>query len=222
MRRPGYSAYPLLLKTLAFLAVGCILLIGSGEPRRAQGVNETPRQTNASLYQPCAFELGDLTGPLKILAQSQNYTYFEYTNSTAPRPPNTSPATLDNFVTLDAAGVFQIATHATGDRLLVEAYHLDDVGTPNQDDDGDGQIDEPGEGRDTRLKAICNGTVRPGGVRLTCPADVWKFSGVRMVQRGTKVAAEPQDYGIGLSKAGITKVSSTVMTPVAITITIDG
>jgi len=175
--------------TIAFL--GLALGTESGHAGRSND-NETPRQFNAILFQPCAFELGSLSGPLKTLADSQHYTYFEHTNTIDPRPAGTSPATLDTFATLGAGGIVMIATHGVSDRLLVECYPTNDAGRT---------------ARDTRLQRLCDGTDQPHGIRLTCPPDVWKFSGVHeVVGRAGEVRSEPTDFGIGLSKPGIRKL----------------
>ena len=156
--------------------------------------NETPRQANAILFQPCAFELESVSGPLKTLADSQHYTYTEYTNTVAPRPDGTSPATLDAFATLGNGGIVMIAAHGVTDRLLVECYPKSDAGRA---------------ARDARLQRLCDGTDQPGGVRLNCPTDVWRFSGVQeVVGAGGEVRSDPTDFGIGLSKAGIRKLFS--------------
>src|SRR5262249_52776307 len=154
--------------------------------------NETPRQSNAILFQPCAFELGSVSGPLKTLADSQHYSYVEYTNTADPRPDGTSAATLDAFATLGNGGIVMIAAHGVTDRLLVECYPKSDAGRA---------------ARDARLQRLCDGTDQPGGVRLTCPADVWRFSGVQeVVGAGGEIRTDPTDFGIGLSKAGIKKL----------------
>src|SRR5262245_15747202 len=156
--------------------------------------NETPRQSNAILFQPCAFELGSVSGPLKTLADSQHYSYVEYTNTADPRPDGTSAATLDTFATLGTGGIVMIAAHGVTDRLLAECYPKTDAGRA---------------ARDARLRRLCDGTDQPGGVRLTCPTDVWKFSGAQeVVGQAGEVRSEPTDFGIGLSKTGIRKLFS--------------
>src|SRR5262245_41900350 len=166
--------------------------------------NETPRQANAILFQPCAFELESVSGPLKTLADSQHYTYTEYTNTVAPRPDGTSPATLEAFATLGNGGIVMIAAHGVTDRLLVECYPKSDAGRA---------------ARDARLQRLCDGTDRPGGVRLSCPTDVWRFSGVQeVVGAAGETRSDPTDFGIGLSKAGIRKLFS----PAAHTILVMG
>jgi len=193
-------------KLAAVLAIAFWILALSAEPGLAgrSNNNETPRQSNAILFQPCAFELGSVSGPLKTLADSQHYTYIEHTNSVDPRPDGTSAATLDTFATLGAGGIVMIATHGVTDRLLAECYPSTAAGRA---------------ARDARLKRLCDGTDQPGGIRLTCRADVWKFRGSQEVAGpGGAVRSDPTDFGIGLSKAGIRKLLS----PTALTIVFMG
>jgi hypothetical protein len=153
------------------LAIVIVILAGlvlNTEPAggKRSNHNETPRQFNASLFQPCAFELGDVTAPdpqgraifaLKDLADSQHYNYIEYTNTTGARPAGTFAATLDTFATLDAAsraGIIEIETHGSTEALLMECYPAGNVGKA---------------ARDQRLQRICNGTDRPAGIQLSCP-----------------------------------------------------
>ena len=80
--------------------------------------NETPQGFRATLFQPCEFELGDVSGDFSLndLADSQHYRYVELSDTAA---------TLDSFASLNAArkaGIIEIATHGSATRLLIECY----------------------------------------------------------------------------------------------------
>jgi uncharacterized protein (TIGR03437 family) len=170
-------------------------------PAARTNKNETPRARTAVLFQPCEHELGSLSGPLKALAENQNYTYTEYTNTTPPHPGGAAAATLDVFATLGGVGLLQLATHGGPDRILVECYRrvVNDKGEPQAGDEK--------ALRDARLKRICDGTDKPGGVQLKCPDDVGRFSGSLQVQRpNLNVELDATDWGIGLTKKGIEKL----------------
>lgn len=161
-------------------------------PAQRTNKNETPRPRSAVLFQPCEHELGSLSGDLKSLAESQNYAYTEYTNTTGNRPQGTSAATLDVFATLGGVGLLQFATHGASDRVLVECYRkvYNDQNQPTASDEK--------ALRDARLRRLCDGTDRPAGIRLNCNEGVGPFSGTRNGQ--------PTDWGTGLTKKGIQKL----------------
>lgn len=183
-----------------------IVLVLNTEPAggKRSNHNETPRQFNASLFQPCAFELGNVTAPdpqgraifaLKDLADSQHYNYVEYTNTTGARPAGTLAATLDTFATLNAvnrAGIIEIETHGSTEALLMECYPADATGRA---------------ARNQRLQRICNGMDRPAGIQLSCPKDVYAANGQKMVQEpNLEIHSVSSDNGIAVTRDGIRKL----------------
>lgn len=113
-------------KKVALISFLSVILLGSYSVSLAQEACETPDSNKAVLFQPATWLLGNDSGPLKDVADHQNYNYVEL---------NDDSANVLSFCNLSGVGILQIgATHGSDSgRLMLEAYKVDTVDLNNPD-----------------------------------------------------------------------------------------
>jgi hypothetical protein len=157
--------------------------------------NETPRWTSTILFQPCEWHIGDVAGPLLDLSGSQHYAYTHYTNTTVLADGTVTGATLDSAFQLNSKAIVHFVTHGSrfGD-TVIECYR--------PADEAKGLA---------RFRDICNGTITPGGLRLTCDGLTPDVATTSVGHE--EATADPNrtrwvvdGFGIMLTKAGMKRV----------------